>query len=308
MTEFTDDKGVSHAPIPIGDIVAAPFVRLPDPSRLFLERAARFRALARDHDLAGYMLFLARLAEAQHLAARDAPPLTPTGGEALARAADHSMPPIDRGRVPRDPAFLETLDLFLATLGRSEIPQSADEARRRLGSADAGSRASYTSAVLGFALPELELAEHLLVAAALQAHLARAASTLDTKSLKPVGDGVCPSCGGLPAASMIVGWKGADGARYCACAHCATLWNYVRIKCVACGSTEGIAQKLVEGHEDAPKAETCTQCSSYVKLLQQNKDPAVDPIADDVASVALDILLKDSEFSRAGQTPFLAGY
>jgi FdhE protein len=308
MTEFTDDKGVTHAPIPIGDIVAAPFARLPDPSRLFLERAARFRALARDHDLAGYMLFLARLAEAQHLAARDAPPLAQPDPQALAWAADHSMPPIDRGKLAVDPVLFETLDILLTALGRSEIPQSADEARRRLGSVDADGRARYAGAVLGYAMPELELAEHLLVAAALQAHLARAASTLEPKSLKPVGDGVCPSCGGLPAASMIVGWRGADGARYCACAHCATLWNYVRIKCVACGSTEGIAQKLVEGHEDGPKAETCTQCSSYVKLLQQNKDPAVDPIADDIASVALDILLKDTEFSRAGQNPFLAGY
>ncbi len=39
-------------PIPIGEVATPPFVRLPDPATLFGTRAQRFRALARDHELA----------------------------------------------------------------------------------------------------------------------------------------------------------------------------------------------------------------------------------------------------------------
>jgi FdhE protein len=44
-----------------------------------------------------------------------------------------------------------------------------------------------------------------------------------------------------------------------------------------------------------------------VKVLYQDKDPALDPIADDVASLALDQLVSASH-RRAGADPFLMGY
>ena len=124
----------------------------------------------------------------------------------------------------------------------------------------------------------------------------------------PVGDGACPVCGGPPTASMVVGWLGAHGARYCGCALCGTLWNYVRIKCALCASTEGIAYQEIEGGPGTVKAETCTSCRGYVKILQQHKDPAVDIIADDVASLGLDLLVRETGFQRGGVNPFLLGY
>ena len=95
--------------------------------------------------------------------------------------------------------------------------------------------------VLADAIPADALAEHALMAAALQVHFARLAATLDASRLKSVGNGACPACGGPLVASLVVGWQGAHGTRFCACALCGTLWNYVRIKCTLCGSTEGIA-------------------------------------------------------------------
>ncbi len=55
-----------HDPIPIGEIAAPPFVRLPDPLTLFATRSLRFRTLAEGHQLAPYLLFLAALSECQH--------------------------------------------------------------------------------------------------------------------------------------------------------------------------------------------------------------------------------------------------
>jgi FdhE protein len=146
------------------------------------------------------------------------------------------------------------------------------------------------------------------VAAALQVHFARLAARLDAARLAPVGDGACPACGGPPAASLLVRWLGSHGARFCACGLCGTMWNYVRIKCVLCGSTKGIAYQEVEGGPGTVKAETCDSCRGYVKILNQQNDPDVDPIADDVASLALDLLVREGGFRRGAVNPFLIGY
>jgi FdhE protein len=162
--------------------------------------------------------------------------------------------------------------------------------------------------VLDYAIPMEALAEHLYVAAALQVHFARLAACLDAGALVPVGDGVCPVCGSPPATSMVVGWQGAHGTRYCGCGLCGTLWNYVRIKCTLCASTAGISYQEVEGGPGTVKAETCQSCHGYVKILHQHVDPAVDVIADDVASLGLDLLVREAGFRRGGENPFLVGY
>jgi FdhE protein len=105
-----------------------------------------------------------------------------------------------------------------------------------------------------------------------------------------------------------VGWYGAEGARYAACALCATLWNEVRVKCLVCGSTKGVGLQGIDGQDGTVKAETCDECGSYVKVLYQDKDAGIEPLADDVASLALDQLLSGGEYRRAGVNPFLAGY
>jgi FdhE protein len=89
---------------------------------------------------------------------------------------------------------------------------------------------------------------------------------------------------------------------------CGTLWHYVRIKCVLCGSTKGIGYKEIEGEGGSIKAETCDSCHSYVKVLYQVRSAELEPVADDVASLGLDILLSDSEYRRGGYNPFLLGY
>jgi FdhE protein len=163
-------------------------------------------------------------------------------------------------------------------------------------------------ALLADRVPAEALAEHVFVAAALQVQFARLAAQLDAAALVPIGDGACPACGGPPAASMVVGWKGAHGSRFCACALCGTLWNYVRIKCTLCGSTEGIGYQEVEGGAGTVKAETCDHCHRYVKILQQQKDAAVEPLADDVASLGLDLLVRELGYRRGAFNPFLMGY
>jgi FdhE protein len=297
-----------HDPIPIGDAAAPPFVRLPDPRAVFRQRGARFRALAAGHELKPYLEFLADLSAVQHDIQDGLPAVEMPPADALARAREHAMPPLDRARFTCDPVCDATFERVLASCGACVMPDAARAALDRVRGADAAARAAMAKAVLADAIPVEALAVHVFVAAALQVHFARLAARLDAPSLVPVGDGVCPACGGPPVATMVVGWLGAHGTRFCACATCATMWNTVRIKCTVCGSTKGISYEEIAGGPGTVKAECCSECRSYVKILYQQQEPTLDPVADDVASLGLDLKLRDTDLRRAGVDPFLLGY
>src|SRR5215831_2357291 len=297
-----------HDPIPIGEVATPSFVRLPDPGVLFAQRAQRLRTLAHDHDLKPYLLFLAELSGLQHAVQDGLPRAELPAADMLARAREQGMPPLDRNRFTADAACDATLDRLLAAAGICDMPEAAKTAWRNVKAAGAAGHASMMQSVLGDSIPVEAIAEHVFVAAALQVHFARLAVQLDAKGLVPVGDGACPTCGGPLVSSLVVGWQGAHGTRFCACALCGTLWNYVRIKCTVCGSTKGIGYQEIDGGPGTIKAETCDSCRSYVKILHQHKDPSLEPIADDVASLGLDLLVRESGLRRGGVNPFLLGY
>jgi FdhE protein len=297
-----------HDPIPIGEVAAPAFARLPEPHLLFARRAERLRTLAHGHELKSYLLFLADLAAVQHALQDGLPPAVLPDADVIARARAHAMPPLDRSRFTADPVCDATIERLVASADGLEMPAAARAALTRVRTADGAVVAEMVHAVLADAIPVEAIAEHAFVAAALQAHFARLAARLDGAALVPVGDGACPACGGPPVSCMLVGWLGAHGARFCACSLCATLWNYVRIKCTLCGSTEGISYREVEGGPGTVKAEICESCRGYVKILQQHKDPNADPFADDIASLGLDLLVREAGFRRGGVNPFLLGY
>jgi FdhE protein len=293
---------------PPSQLAGPPFVRLPDPAALFATRAWRLRALAEGQAMGPYLQFVAGLAEIQDriLAGLPEPQMPPAEARRLAR--DHAMPPLDRRRLAADPAADAALLRLAELAGGLDMPDTARTALGSVAKVDAEGRQALFRAVLDDAIPVEALAEHVYAAAALQVHFARLAAGLEADRLVPVGDGLCPVCGGPPVASLVVGWPRAEGARYCSCALCGTLWNYVRIRCVLCGSTKGIGYREVEGGTAVVKAEVCDSCHGYVKVLDQQKDPDVEPMADDIASLALDLLVAREGFRRGAVNPFLLGY
>jgi FdhE protein len=295
-------------PTMIGNVAEPPFARLPDPTTLFASRAERFRTLAEGHQLAPYLRFLGHLSDCQHRIQEGLPEPDMPADEALARAHEHAMPPLDRSHFTADAACDATLDRLFSLAAEIEMPDSARAGLERVRGANAAGRDEMVRSVLADSIPVEAFADHVYVAAGLQVHFARLAARLDVKSLAPVGDGVCPSCGGAPVASQIVGWSGAHGARFCACSLCATLWHVVRVKCVLCASTKGIAYQELDAGPAEVKAETCESCRGYVKILHQHKDQALDPVADDVATLGLDLLLREGGYRRGAVNPFLLGY
>jgi FdhE protein len=297
-----------HDSVPIGEEAKPPFAILPDPAAMFAARAARFRTLAEGHELGPYLLFLAGLCDVQNALIGDLPDVAPPAADALERAASFAMPPLDRNAFVYDAVYKATFDKLLAGAGELDMPVAAREALDRLIAADDARREELARSVLADSAEVEFLADHIFVAAALQVHLARLAATLDVAKLVEIGPGACPSCGGPPVSSLVVGWVGSHGSRFCACAHCATKWNYVRIKCTLCGETKGIEYQEVEGSDGSVKAEICGSCGGYVKALQQIKHQHVEPVADDVASLALDILVREAGNRRGAVNPFLFGY
>lgn len=296
-----------HDPVPIGEVAQAPFAVLPDPLKIFIDRTQRLRALAQKGDLAPYLTFLAAVTEAQYRIQDNLPEPDRPPADAVARARDFAMPPLDRNRFTADEAFDATVARLLSLAQTLDMPPAARDALTRVTAQDAAARDAMVRALLADSVPIEALAEHVFIAAALQVHFVRLASGLDAKALVPVGEGACPACGGPPVASMVVGWKGAHGTRFCGCALCGTLWNVVRVKCTLCGSTKGIGYQEVDGAPNV-KAETCEACHGYVKILQQQKDPNAEVLADDVASLGLDLLVREKGFRRGAFNPFLLGY
>lgn len=294
-------------PTAIGEVSAPPFARLPEPTLLFSRRAQRLNALAQGGELSPYLRFLAALAEVQHSVQEGLPDPELPDGEARERARAFAMPPLDRGKFDPE-GIAEALDRLVDAASAIDKPTAAAAALDRLKQARPSERNTMMRNVLADAIPMETLADHVYAAAALQVHFARLAARFDASALVAVGDGACPVCGGPPVSSIIVGWHGAHGARFCACSLCGTLWNYVRIKCTLCGSTEGIGYQEIEGGPGTVKAETCDSCRCYVKILHQHKDPALDPIADDVGTLGLDLLVREGGYRRGSFNPFLIGY
>lgn len=307
---------IQPQPDMIGGVPTPPLAILPRPARLFTQRAERFEFLAQGSRLGPYLQFLGALCRAQARLADSLPAVTPpdTDRVALARAA--RMPPLDRHALIDDAALAGTLDALLAEADAIEMPAPARLALDALRAATAEDRRWLIGNIMDDTIPEDSAAPHLFAAAAVQVHMARLAATLDAEALVRIRSGVCPACGGKPVSSVVTGVMGAEGTRYAACACCQTLWNEVRVHCLSCGTNKGIGYQAVETGEGADadktgaqiKAETCDGCGSWVKIMAQNRNPSLDPVADDVGSLGLDALMRDSAWRRAGFDPFLIGY
>ncbi len=304
------ESGSARSPVPIGEIATPPFVRLPEPQTHFRLRAQRFALLSYGHQLEPYLRFMAGLAEAQHRVQDGLPEVQMPPADAIERAREYGMPPLDRNRFTADPPFDATIGKLLSLSTQIEMNDVARQALARVTSMNTAGRDALVRGVLTDSAAIEMLAEHAFVAAALQVHFARLAAKLDGKRLVPVGEGACPSCGGVPVSSMVVGWRGAHNTRFCSCSLCSTLWHVVRIKCTICGSTEGIAYQEIENGPGSGlvRAETCNKCQCYVKILQQVAAPDLDPVADDVATLALDLLVRQGEYRRGAVNPYLLGY
>jgi FdhE protein len=293
-------------PVDIGKAASAAFLRLPEVPTLFRRRAARFAAIADGHPMEEFLRFMGRLAEAQAEAVRALKPGGLPDSAEIEAAKKDAMPPLGGDGLLEGTAWRDVLRSILKRVAAGEAPEATRRVATELAAEPDAILDGRARAVLSGDVPEASLGAAVFVAAALQVRWAGAASVLTPDGFQPLDDGKrCPVCAQAPLVSMMGPASEGQSMRYLHCRLCASAWNYVRIKCAACGSTEGIAYHGVEGTEQAVRGETCESCHGYVKILSTEKDPGLDPMADDIATTGLDLMLAEGGWERASSNPFL---
>jgi FdhE protein len=263
-------------------------VRKPCADRVFADRAQRLRTLSANHAIGDYLRLMAALADSQQ--------------RVLATRIAANLPaPSSLGEMPWHEVLREICGDLLGLPG---LLPAVRETCAGLSAAAPARLEAQAQALLGLSTEPVDAASAPFVMGALQVcwtNLAvRSASVADRDSKSPGG---CPVCDGAPVASIVHVEGG--GHRYLVCSLCASEWHFVRALCTHCGSSKGISEQSIEGGAKAVRAECCDNCRTYRKIFYCEHDAAVESVADDLASLALDLLLSDAGYRRSSGHPLL---
>jgi FdhE protein len=237
-------------------------------------RAARARALAARHEAAAELLsFCARLAEYQ---------------DRLAVGVGAGRPGRNAGVQAALPAFLDWLEregplgLRTAVPGLRGIP--AEQWRALIEDPASGEDDDRRAAFVVEALVQP-------IAGAQRPAAAIGAAAADAPER-------CPSCGGLPVVGLLRE-EGHGARRSLVCGTCLAEWEFRRVRCPACGeaSFETLPVYTAEQFPHV-RVEACDGCRRYLKTIDLTRDGIADPVADDLASVALDLWAAEQGYRR----------
>jgi len=82
---------------------------------------------------------------------------------------------------------------------------------------------------------------------------------------------------------------------------------YAHAGCITCGDSRALALRGIDGDPGVVKAETCEACRTYAKVLYEARAAGVDRCADDLASLALDLIGLGSRLVALRAKPAAAG-
>ena len=282
MTEVLPASAAALGPVP--------YLRAHPGPALFARRAARLAALAPGHAAGDYLEFLALVAEGQHAAALALRPARPAPG-----GAPGGRPLACDG--PLDPAWRGVLERLLAHLSPAPLPPAARATLDRLAALPAAALDRLAGAALAGRLAPGEVAAAPLLGASLQVVFAAAAAGLAVDEVRRAEGEGCPACGFPPVVGVVLG---DDKLRYLWCGLCATAWHHTRVQCTRCRSSARLEYLAVEGSDGTAKAEQCDGCEGYLKLLHAERAPGLEPWADDLATLPLDLLMAGRGAGRLG--------
>ncbi len=268
------------------------------PKNLYSRRAQRLRRLAENHPFRDYLLFAAEVVDAQNLILAENP-LEKT------EFTFNQIRPLDVEQWQRQAKWREYLTALLA-----EIKPNANE--QMLGTIDWLEKASseeleqLADKLLAQEYSQVTSDKAVFIWAALSLYWVQLTQFIPHHAALESGEDLhtCPVCNSVPVASVIH-FGTHQGLRYLHCALCESEWNVVRAKCTICDQSKELEYWGIDTDKEAVKAEACGDCHSYLKTVYQEKDPYVEPVADDLASLFLDIEMEEKDFSRSGLNPFM---
>ncbi len=291
-----------------GQIEAAagsiPELRLP-PADVFLTRARRLEQLAEGHAMADYLRFVARLAHAQQACLDAGPAGEPPAADRLEQCREYGMPPLAPAGLPRPAGWHDTARALARTVQALLTPAGQAALQPLVEGADAWLDDQATR-LLENDTEHVHAAVAPIIGAALQVHWTHLARQLDPAQVaRPEHPNLCPVCGSHPVSSVVRIGGAENGLRYLHCTLCSSEWHVVRAKCSNCDNTRDIAYYHLEGGDRVVEAEACPECQTYLKVVHQEKDPNADPVADDLASLTLDLLMDEADHARSGVNWYL---
>ena len=316
QAEAPPDKAWS-GPTHAGVKSPAPIV-MPDLARRFAVTAARLDHLAPGHPMEPWLRFVARLARAQHVVATTLAPAATLSPEDLARATEARLPPLAADGHQRSPVWRDALTRLLDhlvvvgvdssanSLPGSDLPPATLTLIETLRHATPTTLETLATQFLRGHIPAADTGATVFIVAALQVYFTGSAARLSATDLRLLQErSLCPCCGSPSIAGVITASGIIPGTRYLHCSMCSTAWNHTRTVCVTCAGTRKLSLRGIEDDGGVVKAEVCAECHTYSKLLYQLHDTQLDPVADDLASFGLDLLVSEEGFARHAPNPFL---
>ena len=273
--------------------------------QIFAQRAVRFDELAAEEngDWSQYLRLLATLSRAQQYAAdalpEERPPLKQ--GHTVLPAADGSRIPLE---------FYPALRRIVSQMATAQEGQYFQTGIQRAADLPQQEAEALAAQVLQGEYAQEDAPLFIWIHAALQVVWTVWAQQLDDKQVLPVTEReVCPCCGGEAVASVVLANGDWNNLRYLHCAVCNSRWNALRAQCTFCKDQSGIAlqeiQNATNGALRGARAESCERCGHYRKMFMLQYQQYAEPVADDLASLALDILVGEAGYLRGGHNPFL---
>lgn len=275
-----------------------PTLLFANPKNLYERRIKRLRELAENHPLSEYLMFVVQIVEAQQQILAENPlpkqnlkfnairPLDSRQWQRDAKWREYLTELLEQLEPQANEQILGTID-WLKKAANEEIEQLADK-------------------LLNEQYAQVGSDKAVFIWAALSLYWLQLAQQLPQHSQAESGDDLhyCPVCNSAPVTSVIH-FGSAQGLRYLHCSLCESEWHIVRAKCTNCNQSKELDYWAIDKDQAEVKSESCGECHSHLKILYQEKNPHVEPVADDLASLFLDIELEEKGFSRSGLNPFM---
>jgi FdhE protein len=272
---------------------------------IFALRSERFTQLANEDetDWKNYLLFLVRVCDVQQALLQHDSITAPVTDE----NSVFSLPDIDSAQVPA--GFADLLTAFHAQI-KADLSVKTQANWQTLLAMDEATRNALVKRVLTQELEENDHNYSIWVHAVLQiiwTNWAQQLSEVDVPTREERE--YCPCCGSDAVGGVILNGGELEGLRYLQCNLCNSRWHALRAKCTFCANTKDMSFQSIEGKTKGvlhgASAECCDDCHGYRKTYNHMKEQHADVVADDLASLPIDILLADKGFLRGGINPYL---
>ncbi len=276
-----------------------------NPKNLYMRRAKRLRELAENNPFGDYLAFVASIVDVQADLLASKPIADVSEQLKVYLESTQGIKPLNIKTFKRSSEWRELLLAFIEKF-KPFAKESIQPTLEWLEKASGPQLEELADNLLNERYEEVGADKAVFLWAVLSLYWVQLTQQLPRHTKTELGEErhTCPVCNAAPVASVIH-FGEVQGLRYLHCSMCESEWHMVRTKCTNCEQTGKLDYWSLDTTEAAVRAESSGDCESYLKILHQDKDPHVEPIADDLGTLFLDAEMEQKGFARSAINPFL---